>query len=254
MTCMLSDYWAQYVSGGVHPADERFINASNSLRWRWPIGKRRTQTWASDTSLHGLLHLNLFPQPFLGNISSASVYLLMANPGLSLEDYEDDFKNHDHAAASEANLRQEGIGFYPLLARSDGTGAAKYWRSRFKSLQKDLSLRLDVSLDSARELLVRELAVVEAGPYHSKKFPGGWCDRLPTSRAARSFVRQAVLPRAARGDAFVLVLRRASFWRIPLGQPGVIFRSSKKAQLSSFLGSEREAMAHFLAHRLRGDI
>ncbi len=251
---MLAKYWSQYISGGVHPADERFINASNSLRWKWPIGKRRTQTWGSDTSLHGLLHLNLFPQPFVGNISTASVYLLMANPGLSLADYDDDFNNQDHAAASEANLRQEGIGFYPLLARSDGTGAAKYWRGKFKSLQKDLSSRMDVSLDSARELLVRELAVVEAGPYHSKNFPGDWCDRLPTSRAARSFVRQVVLPRAARGDAFVLVLRRASFWRIPPGQRGVTYRSPKKAQLSNFLGSEREAMADFLVHKLRGDI
>lgn len=245
---MLTTFWSRYTSRGVHPADERFINASNSIRWRYPLSARRTRAFDDSKSLHGLLHLSLVPQPFLGNIATASIYILMANPGLSLDDYHDDFANAAHAAASEANLRQQGVGFYPLSAASDGTGAANYWRSSFGSLKKDIARELAISQEAANDLLVREMAVIEAGAYHSKSFPGDWIDRLPSSRVARRFVRHTVLERASRNDALVLVHRRAAFWRISPG-PGVIHRAPKKAQLARFLGTERSVMVDFLKAR-----
>ena len=248
---MLALFWSEYTSGGVHPSDANYINAGNSLRWSWSAAKRRQKMFEADSSLHGLVHINLNPQPFAGNIDSASVYILMANPGLDLLDYDDEFGNAEYIAACEANLRQSGIGFYPLLPASAATGAGRYWQSRVKSLELDLTRQLEVSRLEARALLVKHLAVIEAGPYHSKVFPGAWCDRLPSSRAARAFVRRVLLPRAQQGEALVFVLRRSSFWRIGSQDGGVVFRQAKHAQLSYFSNEERAQVLQFLVRRVR---
>jgi hypothetical protein len=244
---MLIDFWSIYKNDGVHPHDSNFINASNSLRWGWQVAKRRASMFEANSSLHGLLHLALTPQPFIGNIKKASIYILMANPGLDISDYDDDFGNSAHAAACQQNLSQTGIGFYPLLPASLNTGAGRYWESRVRTLEREISSRLKISNEEARSLLVKELAVIEAGSYHSKKFPGDWCDRLPSSRAARRFVRKLILPRANNGEALVLVQRRSSFWNIPENHAGVIHRPPSQAQLSNLLSAERQAMVDFLA-------
>lgn len=248
---MLARYWSQYKSGGVHPSDDRYLNASNSLRWSCAAARQRTCLFQADRSFHGLVHTNLNPQPFVGNLDSASVYILMANPGLELSDYDDDFGNATHITASENNLRQTGIGFYPLLEASANTGASRYWLSRVRALERDLVNSLEISPAQARKLLVRELAVIESGPYHSKTFPGAWCDRLPSSRAARAFVRRVLLPRAEQGDALVFVMRRSAFWRIGEEHDKVIRRHPKHAQLSYILEAERKRLLEFLVCRER---
>jgi hypothetical protein len=246
---MLSNFWSIYQTDGVHPHDSNFINASNSLRWNWPTAKRRVRFFESNSALHGLLHLGLTPQPFIGNIETASIYILMANPGLDMSDYDDDFGNEEHIKACHANLRQTGQGFYPLLPASINTGTGRYWSARVKTLEKDISDRLEISPANARSLLIKELAVIEAGPYHSKKFPGDWSDRLPSSRAARRFVRKTLIPRTVEDKALILIQRRSAFWRIPETHRTVIRRAPNQAQLTYFLASERNAIVEFLVRK-----
>ncbi|MGB7480436.1 MAG: hypothetical protein WA924_08920 [Burkholderiaceae bacterium] len=225
----------------------KFLNDGNSLRWSHSQASRRACIFNRDQSLHGLLHLNLKPQPYVGNIETASVFVLLANPGFSPSDYDDDHVNLKHMAACDSNLRQEGIGFYPLLPESANTGAGRYWLRRLGTLERTLAEKAKISLPEARNLLVQQFAVIEAGPYHSKSFPGAWHDRLSSSRAARHFVRQSLIPRARDGSALILVLRRVSFWRLSPNLPGVLVREPKQAQLSNFLKHEADAMTSFLA-------
>ena len=53
------------------------------------------------------LHLGLLPQPFCGDLRSASVYVLLLNPGLGPSDYFAEYEGPGFRDAWLANLRQD---------------------------------------------------------------------------------------------------------------------------------------------------
>jgi hypothetical protein len=126
---------------------------------------------------------------------------------------------------------------------------ANYWNGRLRSLIMALSERLRITTVAATNEVVQRVTLIEAGAYHSKKFPGDWCEDLPSSRAARTFVHQVLIPKAQRGEALLFVWRRAAFWGVPIGTHGVIYRPPEKAQLKNMTVPERTAIAEFLAAR-----
>ena len=68
-----------------------------------------------------------------------------------------------------------------------------------------LSDRLGITTIAATNEVVQRVTLIEAGAYHSKKFPGDWCEDLPSSRVARKFVHQVLVPKAQRGEALLFV-------------------------------------------------
>ena len=98
-------------------------------------------------------------------------------------------------AACVANLRQSGQGFFPLLPASTGTGVANYWNGRFRSLIMALSERLKITTVAATNEVVQRVTLIEAGAYHSKKFPGEWCDDLPSSRGIEGLCTKCLFRR-----------------------------------------------------------
>ena len=251
---MLATFWSEYSGGGFHSKDEQFIERANSYKFQPAASTTLAADFESNELLHKLVHVDLYPQPYVGNLDRSLVYILFGNPGFVAADYDDELKNPSHMAACIANLKQSGQGFYPLLPAGSGTGAGNYWQGRLRSLTADLAQRLHLTSSQANQVLVDRLSVVEAGAYHSKKFPGDWFDQLPSSRAARDYVHGTLLPKARRGEVLILVWRRAAFWGVPESTAGVLHRPPEKAQLKNITAVERAAMAEFIAERLRNDI
>jgi hypothetical protein len=54
-------------------------------------------------------------------------------------------------------------------------------------------------------------------PYHSTSFHDGgqWLKKLPSVQLARSFVHDVLVPRVRRGEATIVVTRKARLWRLP---------------------------------------
>ncbi|TKB26479.1 hypothetical protein FCL47_08680 [Desulfopila sp. IMCC35006] len=250
---MLHKFWSTAPVRGLHPDDIKFVDSDNCLQWSLKEARQNASTFADEKSLHTKLHINLHPQPFVGNLDESFVYILFGNPGFVIPDYQDELSNAVHAAACAMNLRKAGQGFYPLLPGSAGTGAANYWNSRFKNLLLALTHFLDISIAAARKLVIQRVPLLEAGAYHSMKSPGEWCDSLPSSRVTRSYVHQVLLPKARKGEVLIFVWRRATFWGIPTGIRGVISRPPKKAQLKNITALEREEITQFLAQRVQCD-
>jgi hypothetical protein len=246
---VLREFWSLSSGRGVHPNDGPFLDERNCLHWSLSRANAQASTFKTDTWLHDKLHINLHPQPFIGDIEKAFVYMLFGNPGFAIHDYADELDNPAHAAACVANLRQSSQGFFPLLPASADTGVANYWTGRLKSLIVALSGRLKITTTAATNVVVQRIALIEAGAYHSKKFPGDWCDDLPSSRAAKIFVKQVLVPRAQRGEALLFVWRRAAFWSVPPGTRGVIHRPPKTAQLRNITEAERTTIVAFMAER-----
>jgi hypothetical protein len=143
-------------------------------------------------------HLDLLPEPFLGN-PTAPIVLLNLNPGFDASE-----DPHWHAVPefrdlSRANLRHDpslGYPFFLLDPRLAASGGGKWWRKRLRPLLETCG----------QEAVSTALLCVEYLPYHSRHFSGR-TPQVPSQRYAFSLVQSAV----DRG-AVIIALRSAAKW------------------------------------------
>jgi hypothetical protein len=187
--------------------------------------------WPGDTRLH----LGLLPQPFIGDLRRASIYVLSLNPGLDPTDYFGEFEVQEYRNALLANLKQQfhetAPPFIFLDPRHCWHGGFRWWHKKLSRLIKTFADESGVSFASARARLATELASVELLPYHSAVFhdSGGRLRNLHSVALAKNFVTDFVLPRVKRGEAIAIVVRKAQLWGLP-EISGVIRYESKDAQ------------------------
>lgn len=167
------------------------------------------------------LHLGLIPQPFVGNVLRASIYILLLNPGLSPDDYYGEYQVPAYRRALLANLKQrwrgETMPFIFLDPRYSWHAGFAWWHGKFVRVIEKLAASRGVSFASARRILANRLASIELIPYHSAKFSnrGHLIKRLHSAALARDFVRRVVVPRVEQGKAIAVVARQASAWDLP---------------------------------------
>lgn len=243
----LLEFWSTHATTGLHSADAKFIDLADHLVWNSSDEalQNKALLGAPKNAFHRKLHLGLFPQPFVGNIRDASVYILFGNPGLSVQDYVDELDTPKYRAQCIANLAGQLDHFAPLHGDALHTGAQKYWNSTFKRLIKETGDRLGIPAGEARAWVLSQVATIEAGAYHSPKFPGGVFENLPSTNAAQAFVNDHVLPRAVREECVVFVWRQARLWDIN-ERPGIKVRDPRKAHWRYLLDEERNLMVNQL--------
>ena len=245
----LIDFWSRHPHPGIHPEDKSVLETIGQISWATSAAAKAHETTlnAKNSELQRKLHTNLYPQPFVGNIRRASVYILFGNPGLSVQDYVDELDTPAYAAQCSANLSGNVEGFGPLLAAAQGTGAYKYWNSTFKRLIKETAEKIGLSHDGARTWVLSQVAIIEAGAYHSMKFPVEGFAKLPSTRRALHFVRNHVMNRVENQECVVLVWRQAKLWALP-GHPGLKERDRSKANGRYLLKEERKFLVEKLAN------
>lgn len=248
---MLLDFWSRGCDRGVHPDDAEHLRRDGILTWSALDAKDHAENFDNETHLRRKLHVNLFPQPFIGNIADSHVYILYGNPGFAPQDYEDELNNAGHQTACNANLQGRGHGFFPLRIASENTGVSNYWRPRLRSLAVALSTSLNISKKDAAKIIINYVSLIEAGAYHSKSHPGHWADSLPSSNVARQFVHEVLVPKAQSGEIVVLVWRRASFWGVAPSGKNVMMRDASNARQSYLLSHEQKFIVDHLAERAR---
>lgn len=171
-------------------------------------------------------HLGLIPQPYIGSLESATIFLLMLNPSLRASDYFAENSVPEYREALVKNLRQESVShpfifLAPDFAWSPG---ADYWRRKFHWLAKKLALQRHQSYHEALGELSSCICCIQLVPYHSASFDPSslvW-HHLASSQGAVSFVQNHLVPRARLGEILVVALRRAEEWGFQESQPGVI--------------------------------
>lgn len=237
---------------GIHSEDEPYLSHDQVVHWdSASIARRHAQELADVRNpIRRKLHSGLFPQPFVGNIAQASVFVLFGNPGLSVDDYVDELENEGYVAYCRQNLLGEVGGFGPLMLAAAGTAAAAYWEPVFGRLIRELAEDLDLEYVDARGWLVSQVATIEAGAYHSMNFPAEGFARLPSTQVAISYVQDELHSRALRGECLVFVWRQAKLWGLPPSD-NVVVRDPKQAQARFLQHGERQYIARFLALRYR---
>lgn len=186
--------------------------------------------WASKTDR---VHLGLLPMPYVGSLATARVFVLLLNPGFSPLDYFGEYRVPEYRTALSDCLVQneasDSRGFYFLTPESSWHSGFRYWHSKLLGVVEEFSHTAGMPLVEAFAFVRRHLAAIELVPYHSESF--GLSDRvvrdLRSVQLAQKYVREVVLPRAARGDATVVITRKAREWGVEPGDRVIVYGSSE---------------------------
>jgi hypothetical protein len=145
-------------------------------------------------SLDHALHLDIVPEPFLGN-PEAPVLLLNLNPGFIEADIPA-HRNRDFRAAAFENLehRHPEFPFY-LLDPAFPSPGQDWWKRKLRLLIEEVGLHSVAS----------NVFVVEIHGYHSQRFAPGL--GLPS----QAYTRRLVLDAISR-EATVVVMRGRRVW------------------------------------------
>ena len=201
------------------------------------------------------LHLGLLPTPFMGDMLNASVYVLMLNTGLYLDqrsdkgDYTWDEKPY-YRKTVLVSLKQERLdGVLPFLfldTKFAGHAGSYHWHRKcgLEKLIRELARERGVSTEEARSELGNKLAVIQLVPYHSASFNEVWLSRLPSVHLAGDFVQQTAIKRVRAKQAIVIAMRGVRHWNKYLEdlteEQGVIRYDPKRFARSTSLNPHAE--------------
>jgi hypothetical protein len=217
----------------------------------------RTKGWADfvsdpdfDAPGNTRLHVDLLPMPFIGNLSNASVFMLMLNPGFGPHDYFGEFEVPEYRAALLSNLRQSGENSFLFLdPRFSWHGGYRYWHRKLQGVILALASQRGISYGLARQFVQSQIASIELVPYHSLKFavPKRVSKKLESVRLAKAFVHSELLPKADSGECLVIVTRAVKSWGLTKNENVVLYSGSeaRKADLGT-RGRGGKAMLTFL--------
>ncbi|HEY2826306.1 MAG TPA: hypothetical protein VGJ04_01800 [Pirellulales bacterium] len=176
------------------------------------------------------LHLGLLPQPFIGNLRTAKVFVLMLNPGLNPNDYFAQYAQPGFRQAMLDNLAQRNVETFTFLdPQFAWCSGFRYWHSKFSKLIEALADNGGRSFSQARKEFSKWLATIELVPYHSRHFNIGsrYIKRMKSAELARSFVDEVVIPRAIAGECVIVVTRKVKQWDIPAGSNVIIYNNAE---------------------------
>jgi hypothetical protein len=183
-------------------------------------------------------HVGLVPVPYAGNLKTASVFILMLNPGYKPSNYFEE-RHKDYVSAIKNNLYQRNLDRkYPFLyldPRFSWVDGFQYWENKFYPLARMLGDRKKkISYQNALKRLSQSIATLELVPYHSRSFnKGSLIKKLPSSLAMIDFVSNVILPRVKKGKAIIIATRGARYWDLP-EHPNIVVYNGSEARGSSF--------------------
>jgi hypothetical protein len=170
-------------------------------------------------------HLSLTPVPYIGDLKSADIFLLMTNPGVNYHDYgEDAYPQFQEVL--KRNRKQEFDGAEPpcfaLDPRFWWSGWFSYYEANLRPVVCALAADRDISYLDALDALSRRLAILELVPYYSAN-----ADRiknvlmlpLPSANAAKG-AAQELAQKAKDGKATIIVRWKAREWDMAAQKDG----------------------------------
>jgi len=211
----LLEAWREFKPSGppfILPGDEALL-AEPAL---WAVEQWRdyvANTERGNPTDAGRLCLGLLPMPFVGNLRTASIFLLMLNPGARPHDFFGESEVPEYRDELLATLRQED-GIEGLCdPRFAWHGRYGYWEGKLSKLFARLAGDGE-TYGAARQRLQSLMAALELVPYHSTRYalPARMVKQLKSVELMRSYVREVVVPRARAGDALVIIGRAVASW------------------------------------------
>jgi len=192
-------------------------------------------------------HYGLLPIPFVGDLLSAKVFILLLNPGLSHGDYYAEYQSNKFREAHIRNLYQDNkkssYPFHFLDPTFAWHPGFVYWQSKFDDLLQHIASEKGISYQESLRFLSKRVACLELYGYHSKTYKGiSKRKMLPSTKLMLDYVQQDLILRARNGQISIIVTRGKSEW-------GVL---SEERQPNIILYDGTEARAAYLTKHSRG--
>jgi hypothetical protein len=227
--------------------------ALNAFLDHWDGQKADVPFHAADhdaLARHGLLgHFNerLAPYPFVGDLRSAKVWILMRNPSIGPNDDAQE-KMAPLKPLLDRNLARR-FDEYPFLHLNPAlmpSDAYDWWNGRrgFSQLVSQFAERIGTDLSSARKLIAQRVAILELCPYRSLGFPKK-ATELPSSKLARAAAIEAVREAEMTGERGFVIPWDASPWRLPPSSFHTVIRNHR-AQGFTFRMGARSAFGEHI--------
>ncbi|OYU85466.1 MAG: hypothetical protein CFE24_01915 [Flavobacterium sp. BFFFF2] len=153
------------------------------------------------------IHTEIMPAPFMGNVKTAPILLLVLNPGYDEKEEENGFyKDCKHFWKSEIQHIQS-IPELPLFCLDEKyISYSDYWAKKLKPL----------TLITSKEKVAKNICKIQFFPYHSKKFKSitkkilvenGFDKYLPSQQYNFELVKKAM-----ERNSIIIILRSKKMW------------------------------------------
>ncbi len=167
------------------------------------------------------LHLGLVPIPYLGNLKSATIFILMLNPGLGADDFYAEEHNDQYKETVISNLCQENLNDeYPFFALNPAFawyGGFRYWHKKLRGIARELAIQRELSYPEALSTISKKLACLELVPYHSKSFgANSLIKKFASSQAMKEYVHDVLVPQAKREEILIVATRSVKAWELQM--------------------------------------
>ena len=240
-----SDQWASSTAPFVLTADAELLKSYPNVIYRTQEEARQARDfYAPSRDKDKRIHLGLLPGPFMGDVSNASIYVLMTNPAVTQNDYRE-LDDPYFRGVLLANLKQERVqGVLPFLfldRQFDWHDGFCHWNTKVgisKTIQ-EMAKRKGITEDEARTEVGNQLAVIQLFPYHSANGPNSTerLKSLPSVIRVGRFVQETVTRRVRERQAIAIVMRRVKAWDqyLPrdLSDEQGVFRSANAGEARS---------------------
>ena len=150
----------------------------------------------------------LLPQPYLGNLQTADIFILMLNPGFHPIDLYAQEKHLSYREAIVSTLRQKCTSHMFLDPKWSWTAGFQWWEKKLRQTVKLIARdHFEANYALALDNVAKRIASIELVAYPSRSFAGK--TDLSSCDVARQFVR--TLP----SSKTIIVSRRVKDWDIP---------------------------------------
>ena len=165
------------------------------------------------------LHLNFYPQQFVGDIKNSDVIILAKNPGYS-DEYEKLYNNNkDYQQTCLDSLQLKKVGFHAFnLDEGDELGyAAKKFKYWFEDAGMGEQFKTNKDYKEHVDWFTKHIALAEFFPYHSDKYnetiskivkKNGY---LPTQRFLFDLIKERIADES-KPPVTILIARGYAEW------------------------------------------
>ncbi|GAA4824801.1 hypothetical protein [Algivirga pacifica] len=252
----LINYWKLLESSKpyIHPADLKHINRDLIYTFS-SIEDYYTNDYWTDKNL---IHTDLFPVPYIGDLLNAKVFILMLNPGLSFIDYHAEIETPSSKFIDELkrNLKQENLNKnYPLIYLNPSYAwhsGSNYWLKKFKALILSLQEELNISFIDAIKIISQNIAIIELYPYHSKQFTNNSSvQKLSSVQIIKEFVHNYLVPKAVNNEICIISTRQSRTWNLLEHQNIISFTGSDSRSAHLTKSEVLTLMKKFISNEIK---
>jgi predicted nucleotidyltransferase len=213
------EFWRSYAFGGppfVHPDDNALLRGRIDF----------TQASNSSADLGAFLRghgfqppqrdrfaVSLYPVPYIGDLATAEIIVLLLNPGYELADVWEMEHPEFKAALRETiyqDLANRQFKFICIDPQFSWHSGFRWWERRLRPLTQQVAARAGLTYSAALRLLAAKLGCIELVPYRSAGLtPSADLMKLPSVTAALALVTELA---QNRPDITWLLPRQVKRW------------------------------------------